>query len=964
MNQPSKPTFPRIPAATYRLQFNRHFTFQQAREIVSYLHDLGISDCYSSPCFEAAPDSAHGYDISNHNNLNPSIGSREDFDALVDELKRHGMGQILDFVPNHMGIASPNNAWWMDVLENGPASPFAGHFDIDWHPLKEELENKVLLPILGDQYGRVLERGELRLSFTDGAFCLHYYDYTLPIAPCSYGQILRRALDFLAPYYNEELFDELQSILNAIEHLPAATDLDPEKVSERMLEKEVIKRRLGRLCRECPQMLEGIELAINAFHGEPGDPASFDPLHELLEAQMYRLSYWRVAAEEINFRRFFDINELAAIRVELPEVFEDVHRMLFEFLATDAVTGVRIDHPDGLWNPREYIQAVQQRYAEIKGIEFTGEEPPLYMVAEKILSGNERLPSDWLLHGTTGYDFTNQVTGILIDQAAEPNFNATYSRFIDRRIRFDDLVYEQKRLVMDLSLANETNVLAAILNRLSESNRWYRDFTLSSLITAVREVIACFPVYRTYLAPGQPLSIEDQQAIIRAVARAKRRNPAVESSVFDFLRDNLLFQFPENIDEATTEEHYRFVMKFQQCTGPVMAKGLEDTAFYIYNRLVALNEVGGAPQRFGLPVEEFHEHNLWRQKSWPHTMLSTSTHDTKRSEDTRARIAALSELPDLWSDSIALWREVNARHKTNLDGEFAPDANEEYLLYQTLLGTWPLTRPDDDVYAAYIERIQNYMTKAIKEAKVNTSWIQPYEEWDNAVRLFTERILDREQNREFLDTFEILAEKTALLGAMNSLSQTLLKLTGPGVPDIYQGNEIWDFSLVDPDNRRPVDYAHRRDLLEQIKQNPDPADMLQHWRDGRIKLFLTRSILQFRRQHPDLFRKGEYIPLELTGKWAECGVAFERRYKGRVLIVFAPRLTGRVGIPPLGDSWEDTALSILNIEEITPLSNVLTQEAVATTETGIPLAGALQNLPLLACTNVPLTNDRSPMGND
>lgn len=942
---------PRIPSATYRLQFNRHFTFNQAKTIVPYLHDLGISDCYSSPFFEAAPDSTHGYDISNHNNLNPSIGSREDFNAFVDELRRHRMGQILDFVPNHMGIASRNNKWWMDVLENGPASQFANYFDIDWHPLKEELENKVLLAILGDQYGRVLERGELKLSFEEGAFFLHYYDFKLPIAPCSYGHILRPALEFLAPYYNEELFNELQSILNAIDHLPPATETDPEKISERILEKEVIKRRLDRLCRECPQMLEGIEQAIHAFHGHPGDPNSFDPLHQLLNVQMYRLSYWRVAAEEINFRRFFDINELAAIRVEMPEVFEDVHRFLFELLAEDAVTGLRIDHPDGLWNPREYIETVQRRYAEIKGVEFTGEKPLLYMLAEKILTGNERLPDNWLLHGTTGYDFTNQVIGTLVDRSAEKSFTATYASFIDHRFRFDDLVYEQKRLVMDLSLANDTNVLASMLNRLSESNRWYRDFTLSSLITAVREVIACFPVYRTYLAPGQPLSMEDQQAIIRAVARAKRRNPAIESSVFDFLRDNLLFQFPENIDEATMEEHYRFVMKFQQCTGPIMAKGLEDTAFYIYNRLIALNEVGGEPQHFGIPLDEFHGHNLWRQQKWPHTMLATSTHDTKRSEDTRARIAALSELPDLWKESLAEWREVNAGHKTDLDGELAPDHNEEYLLYQTLLGTWPLHRPDQDEYQTYVGRIQDYMTKAIKEAKVNTSWIQPYEDWDNAVRKFAARILDRENNRAFLDTFEVLAERTAQLGAMNSLAQTLLKLTVPGVPDIYRGNEIWDFSLVDPDNRRPVDYTHRQQLLDQIREGADPGELLENWRDGRIKLYLTRTVLHFRRKFPELFQKGEYLPIELTGQFKDSGMAFERRYKDHVVIVFAPRLTSNVGFPPLGEDWADTRLNVLGIEDFLPLTDILTGDQLTEADEGIDLATALEKLPLLVYSN-------------
>jgi (1->4)-alpha-D-glucan 1-alpha-D-glucosylmutase len=949
MNTPSKGnTLPRIPSATYRLQFNRHFTFSQARDVVDYLHDLGISDCYSSPYFEAAPDSTHGYDISNHNNFNPSIGTRDDYQALVAELHRHEMGQVADFVPNHMGIASRNNKWWMDVLENGPASQFANYFDIDWDPIKEELENKVLLAVLGDQYGRVLERGELRLGYEGGAFFLHYYDFTLPVAPCTYGHILHPALEILKPFYNPELFDELQSILNSIDHLPRPTEKDPEKVQERSLEKEVIKRRLDRLCRECPQLLEGIEQAIHEINGQPGDPLSFDQLHHLLNAQMYRLSYWRVAAEEINFRRFFDINELAAIRVEVPEVFEAVHQLIFELLAEGSVTGLRIDHPDGLWNPREYFETVQRRFAEIKGLEFTGDNLALYLVGEKILTGNERIPEEWLIHGTTGYDFTNQLIGVLIDPAAEKPITDTYFEYIDARMRLEDVVYHQKRLVMHLALASDTKALASMLNRLSERNRWYRDFTLSALTTAVREVIACFPVYRTYLAPDQPLSIEDQQAIVRAVARAKRRNPAVESSVFNFLRDNLLFQFPENIDDATTEEHYRFVMKFQQCTGPVMAKGLEDTAFYVYNRMVALNEVGGEPQRFGISPGEFHEHNLWRQQKWPQTMLCTSSHDTKRSEDTRARIAAISELPEMWKAALADWRVANASHKTQLDTERAPDENEEYLLYQTLIGTWPLHRPSEEEYRAYVARIQDYMTKAIKEAKVNTSWIQPFEEWDNAVRDFTGKILDRGSNRPFLDTFEILAEKTAQIGAMNSLSQTLLKLTVPGVPDIYQGNEIWDFSLVDPDNRRPVDYEHRRHLISQIKDHPNPSEFLENWRDGRIKLYLTRAVLQFRRKFPELFREGNYLPLELTGTFKDCGVAFQRRHRDHVMVVFAPRLTGRVGFPPLGPDWGDTRLVL---DESLPFQDILTGAKIDKPPEKIELSSILTQLPFVLLSN-------------
>lgn len=935
----------RIPVSTYRIQFSRDFTFRRAREIVPYLHSLGVTDFYSSPFFKAGSDSPHGYDISDHNELNPAIGSREDFDAFAEELKRHGMGQIVDFVPNHMGIEPSTNPWWRDVLENGPSSPYAQFFDIDWRPLKEELDNKVLIPVLEAQYGQVLEKGGFQLSLRQGSFVLSYYEHEFPIAPCSYGMILKPAIEMLSPYYEEEVVDELQSILSAIENLPARTETDPERVQVRIREKEVIKRRLDRLCADCPQVLEGIEQAIHTIQGTPGDPRSFDAFHELLDAQAYRLSYWRVAADEINYRRFFDINDLAAIRMEVPDVFNRAHRLVFRMIGEGKVTGLRVDHPDGLWNPREYFEKLQERAAEISGEAVEAGTLPLYLVVEKILSGEEKLPSDWQVHGTTGYDFTNDTIGLLVDASAERALTGIYSKFIDGRIRFNDLVYDRKRLVMRLSLASEINVLGHILNGLSERNRWYRDFTLNSLIAAVGETIACFPIYRTYLAPGQPVRIEDQQAILRAIARAKRRNPGVEASVFDFLRDNLLFQFPANIDKATAEEHFAFVMKFQQSTGPIMAKGLEDTAFYYYNRLVALNEVGGEPDRFGVSAAEFHERNLWRQRKWPHTMLATSTHDTKRGEDVRARIAAISEIPAEWSEAVGKWSRENARWKTRLDGEIAPDENEEYLLYQTLAGAWPLHAIDDKEHGDFLLRIQNYMTKAIKEAKVNTSWIQPYEEWDQAVREFVAAILDREKNASFFEAFAPVQERIAELGAVNSLSQAVLKLTVPGVPDIYQGNEIWDFSLVDPDNRRPVDFEHRARLLESL-EGTDPAELMAGWRDGRIKLFMTAVLLRFRRDHPELFACGDYVPLSLKGTFKERAVAFARHAGKEAILVAVPRLSGAVGFPPTGDRWKDTVLDASSIEGSSGMRCLFTGTALPKPTTGrLPLPSLFETLP-------------------
>jgi len=850
---------PRIPGSTYRLQFNRWFTFAQAREIVPYLHALGVTDAYASPYFQAGAESLHGYDITDHNKLNPVVGSRGEYDSWVAELHAHSMGQMLDFVSNHVGIAEPLNEWWMDVLENGPSSRFAPYFDIDWHPLKSDLRDKVLLPILSDQYGRVLERGELQVFFEEGTFYLLYGQRRLPIAPGTYRYVLDIALQNLAEHKDEDFYAELQSILTALEYLPKRTETDPKRVAERVREKEIIKRRLERRCAEAPQVQHAIEKAVAQINGEPGDPRSFDPLDELLNAQSYRLAYWRVAAEEINYRRFFDVNDLAAIRVELPKVFDAVHRLVLELVRTRAVTGLRIDHPDGLYLPREYFEKLQQRCAKTLAIPLPKDGRAIYMVAEKILTGPETLRKDWLVHGTTGYDFANQVAQLLVDSSAEAAITKTFHRFIGRSLPFGHLLYAKKLQVMKLSLANDVNVLGNMVDRLSEQNRWYRDFTLEALARAVRETIACFPVYRTYLAPGRPVSDEDRQIVERAVAAAKRRNPAIEESIFNFLRDVLVFRFPENLDEARAA-HTHFVLKFQQTTGPIMAKGLEDTVFYIYNRLAALNEVGGEPQQFGFSVRVFHEGNIDRQRDWSATLLATSTHDTKRSEDVRARMVAISEIPELWRRSLQRWRLANRRWKRTINDVEAPDANEEYLLYQTLLGTWPIQdsgEPEAPAKAEYIERIQAYMAKALHEAKLNTSWIQPNEEWDAAMRDFVAKILDSSPRNKFLPTFLPVAQEIARLGAINSLTQVALKLTSPGVPDIYQGNEIWDYSLVDPDNRRPVDYQQRREMLAALPAAA-PDELMRHWPDGRIKMFLTQRVLQFRREHADLFKRGEY----------------------------------------------------------------------------------------------------------
>ena len=944
---------PRIPASTYRLQFNRQFTFTHAREIVPYLDALGVSDCYASPYFQARAESLHGYDITDHNKLNAAIGSRAEYDAWIADLHAHGMGQIVDFVPNHMGIGEPLNQWWMDVLENGPSSPYAPYFDIDWKPLKSDLQDKVLLPILGDQYGRVLERGELQVHFEAGAFFLRYYEHEFPIAPGTYRHILEIALEKLAPFKKEDFYAEFQSIITALEYLPRRTETDPERIAERAREKEIIKRRLERRCNEAPQVQSAVMQAVADINGKAGDPRSFDALDELLNDQSYRLAFWRVAAEEINYRRFFDINDLAAIRMELPEVFDATHKLLLELIAAGAVTGVRIDHPDGLYLPKEYFEKLQRRCAAQLGLPLSEDGRASYLLVEKILSGNETLRKDWPVHGTTGYEFAKLLSSVLVDPSAEQAITKTFQRFIGHSMHFGHLVYAKKRLVMRLSLANDVNVLGDMLDRLSETNRWFRDFTLDALARAVRETIACFPVYRTYVAPGQAVSDEDRAVIERAVTAAKRRNPALEESVFNFLRDILLFRFPENLDEEAREAHAHFVLKFQQSTGPIMAKGLEDTAFYIYNRLAALNEVGGEPQHFGIGLDEFHERNQERQRDWPATLLATSTHDTKRSEDVRARMLAISELPELWRSALQRWRVINRRWKRNLDEAGAPDANEEYLFYQTLLGTWPIDgagRAEPAVGSEYVERLQAYMAKALKEAKVNTSWIQPNEPWDSAMSDFVAKVLDSSPKNKFIPSFLPVAEEIARLGAINSLSQAALKLTAPGVPDIYQGSEIWNFSLVDPDNRRSVDYLQRREMLEALER-ASPEELLKQWPDGRIKLFLTQRLLRFRREHQALFQHGQYLPLTVSGAFGNCCIAFAREHDSKWVAVIVPRLSSRVGFPPVGEKWQDTAVQLPASLSREGAKELFTGHNLRERDGALKLEEALATLPFAVYSN-------------
>ncbi|MEO8048128.1 MAG: malto-oligosyltrehalose synthase [Nitrospirota bacterium] len=940
---------PKIPTATYRLQFNNTFTFVDAAQIVPYLHALGITDCYASSYLMAVPGSPHGYDIVDPTTLNPDLGTEQDFQLFADSLAQHDMGQILDVVPNHMGISKSCNAWWQDVLENGPSAHYASFFDIDWRPVKAELEGKVLLPILGEQYGTVVENQEIILEYHEGRFFFRYFDHLLPVDPKHSAMILALRLDELISLtQSEDLHvQELQSILTALRHLPDRNEADPAQVAERYREKEIIRRRLSRIMNESHTVQKFIQDNIAIYNGTKGDSKSFDLLDQLLSYQVYRLAYWRVASEEINYRRFFDINELAAIRMEDPTVFLSSHELILHLLKNGAATGLRIDHVDGLYDPSTYLGQLQT-WANTNLAPRAGEaERPLFLVVEKILTKEETLPVQWPVYGTTGYDFLTLVNGLFVDGSHEQAFNRLYARFIGNHLSFDDCAYESKQLIMRASMSSEINVLGYQLNHLSEMNRRFRDFTLNSLIHAIREIIACFPVYRTYVTPGEePVMDQDRSYIRLAVSRAKRKNPALSGLVFDFVQDILLKQASYHHERERLDQ-LRFALKFQQITGTVMAKGAEDTACYVYNRLVSLNEVGGDPLQFGISVQTFHERMRQRRAHWPASMCTTSTHDTKRSEDVRARINVLSEIPQDWKARILRWSALNKGYKTEVDGMLAPDRNEEYLLYQTLIGAWPFHAMDEDECKSFSDRIQGYMAKALKEAKIHTSWVNPNHAYDQAVRDFIERILVRASPNPFLADFLPFQREIARHGVYNSLSQVLLKIAAPGIPDFYQGAELWDFSLVDPDNRRPVDYKMRAGFLAGFQsirgiQGSDQRRFVQELlatvSDGRIKMYMTMVGLHYRRTHASLFLSGEYVPLKVEGTKKQHVCAFARIYEDRAVVAIVPVLLRGLcreteSFPFDPSLWEDTWVIVPSWRPASCYQNLLTGEILSSTET-------------------------------
>jgi (1->4)-alpha-D-glucan 1-alpha-D-glucosylmutase len=872
VNDDARGAFSAVPLATYRLQFGPRFRFDDARAIVPYLAELGVGHLYASPYLKARPGSEHGYDITDPNALNPEIGTPEEHAALIASAQSAGLGHLLDIVPNHMGVGK-DNPWWYDVLEWGEGSPYAAYFDVDWNPSREDLRGKVLLPFLGDYYGRIIERGELVPTFDPrrGTFAIDYFERRFPLAPTTYPALLASAA---------ERHGGSAWALRALAAEFARTSYENAPR---------LKAELADAAAD-PENAAAIEAALETFR-VGGEAGAIERLDALIAEQAYRLSYWRVSADEINYRRFFDINDLAGVRVEDASVLAATHRLIFAMIAAGALQGVRVDHVDGLFDPTGYCALLHERAAALGH--------PQYLVVEKILARFESMRPDWNVAGSTGYDFMNLVNGLFVDPKAELAFDRLYRRFAGIGTSFDQFAYRAKKDIMRSSLASELEVLVTMLHRIACRDRRSSDYTFNVLRDALTEVIASFPVYRTYVT-SERLEDEDRRFIELAVAAGRKRSDLGDARVFDFIERALTVALPEDSPRYERSDVLRFAMKFQQYTSPVMAKAVEDTAFYRYVRLASLNEVGGDPRRFGTSVEEFHRANAERARLHPHAMLATATHDHKRGEDVRTRIDALTDVPGAWERALRRWGRANVRHKSGHDGALAPTENDEYLIYQTLLGTWPApwldggvdAIPDDD-REAYLERIDAYVRKATREAKFRTSWTNPDETYERATSQFLRELLRPRRGNAFLRELHAFARELAPLSAVASLAQVVLKLTSPGVPDVYQGTELWDLSLVDPDNRRRVDYALRARMLDEMRARADAGDarglatdLLRSWTDGRIKAYVTWRLLHLRRERPETFLDGGYAALDVDGAAASHLVAFARE---RIVIV-VPRL--------------------------------------------------------------------------
>lgn len=886
----------RIPVATYRLQFNPDFGFAAAQDIVDYLAALGVSDIYASPIFKARSGSSHGYDVVDPQQLNPELGAEEQFDILIQSLHERGMGWLQDIVPNHMAYDGQNH-YLMDVLEHGPESVYFNYFDIEWNTGYEQMDGRVLAPLLGDFYDRCLERGEIQLSYDRSGLSVCYYGLKFPVRLESYSRFLSHNLKRLVDRLGKE--DQAYIKISGILYL-VKDSFSELSSQQRQDQTRFVKQLLWELYESNENVQEFMQQNLAAFNGTSGEPESFNLLDELLLEQFYRLAFWKVGAEELNYRRFFTVNELICLKVDDPEVFAQTHALIQSLVKAGKINGLRIDHIDGLYDPTEYLERLRQAMGDT------------YIVIEKILELDEQLPESWPIQGTSGYEYLNYVNGLFCQRDNESEFTRIYHQLTGETNPYQQQFFAKKRLMAETNLVGDINNLARFLKKISSQYRHGRDFTLYGLRTAIEEVLIAFPIYCTYINENGVTS-RALHYIRVAIDRARQQIPQLVNEL-NLIEKFLRLGYEDSLPAEERAQWLHFVMRLQQFTGPIMAKGIEDTLFYSYNRLMSLNEVGGSPEQFGLLQRQFHRFNEQQQANWPTALNATSTHDTKRSEDVRARINVLSEMPQEWETQLQLWRGLNGSHKRVVNDQVVPDANDEYFLYQTLVGAMPF---DDSDLDSFTERVTQYVVKAVREAKVHTAWLRPDTDYENGFVEFVQAILN--PDNDFLAKFKPFQQRIADYGIYNSLAQTLLKITSPGVPDIYQGNEMWDFSLVDPDNRRPVDYGYRRHMLNEIKRDWENApaellpNLLNYRQDGRIKLFVAHRGLSLRQQYADLFNQGSYMPLIAQGTHADSIVAFGRQWQGKTVVAIAPRfLTSIVepGTYPIGDVWQDTTLTL------------------------------------------------------
>jgi (1->4)-alpha-D-glucan 1-alpha-D-glucosylmutase len=901
-----------VPLATYRLQFNTNFRFRDAVAMLDYLRELGVSHVYASPVFTSRHGSGHGYDVTDPTKIDPDLGGEEEFAALQAAIEERNMGLLLDIVPNHMA-ASSENRWWMDVLEYGPDSSFASYFDINWRTPSRILENKLLLPFLAKPFGEVLDNGDLRIQYEDGRFFLRYQEQTFPIALGSYAEILRyRERDLHeAVEAGSATEQEWQGIAAAAESIALDRGLSAQAATERRTKGDALRERLRQLLATSQEIAIFLNRTLDSIHGTSGDPQSFCALERILSAQHYRLAFWQTASDSINYRRFFSITDLVGVRVEDPAVFDATHEAIIRASLKRNVSGLRIDHIDGLRDPRGYLSRLRERLSPS-----AAGDNPAYVVVEKILARDEPLPADWPIEGTTGYDYLNYANRVMVDGGHASAVQDFYARWTGSQIDFAEVLYQKKKLVMRTLLAVEMRTLGRELTELASDDRYARELRAAELTEALIETTACLPIYRTYVQTLE--EPETTQATLDgAIRNARHRRPALPPECFDFVSDVLLLKAPAHIRADQRESRFAFVGRWQQFTGSIMAKGFEDTALYDYFPLSSLNEVGGDPRAFDGSIPAFHEYISKRQEKWPYSMNATTTHDTKRSEDTRARIAVLSEIPAEWEQALQEWSRINEKHAGQVDGAMAPDRNEQYLFYQTLIGTWPL---DQLEWPALVKRLQEYILKAVREAKVHTRWSQPNEPHEEALRKFIAGVLDREGNAEFCSSFAQFQQRTALYGMLNGLSQSLLKIACPGVPDTYQGSELWDFRLVDPDNRDPVDVAKRVAMLDELRSAPNAdcacraQDLLSNWLDSRVKLHVLARALAARKEKPRLFLDGSYEALEISGQHRERIVAFSRNEGDNWAVAITPRCVAAIQAPVVSNDrrefWQSTTLKL------------------------------------------------------